>query len=130
MSGTVAFASLPQDLQVLISDFVDGGTGEGVVPEVLPLVTVDVRDIPVVPLDPFDRGAAYAMAMNAGEIPPIVVAEGRFMDGKHRTYAARLKGWSMLSAIDLTGLIHPRMLEANSMGSLRGTADPAPAPGL
>lgn len=117
-SHLIRFDALPPDMQVLLDDFIRGCGRDVSIPALLPLVEVAVDNIPVVPLDPFDRGPDYALRMDLELTPPIVVAEGHFMDGKHRVYAARSCGRLKLTAIDLTGLIDPVMLERNSMGQL------------
>ncbi|MGY3581444.1 hypothetical protein ACVIGB_000486 [Bradyrhizobium sp. USDA 4341] len=129
----VAFVALPPDMQVLVSDFVSGQTSLRGVPEFLPLVEIAVRRIPIVELNEDDRGTDHAMAMDLDVTPPIIVAEGHFMDGRHRSYKARLDNRSSLDAIDLTGIIDQRMLAYNSMGMLLDVSDDldeAPVPGL
>lgn len=121
----IAFAALPRDMQVLVEDFVLGDSGSGVIPAMLPRVEIEVHRIPVVELDEFDRGLAHAMAMDLDLTPPIIVAEGHFMDGRHRAHKARLDRRRSLDAIDLSGLIDARMLTCNSMGMLR---EPEPEP--
>ncbi len=115
---TVRFSDLPHDMQVLIDDFVRGIDEKRRLPARLPLIEVETARIPVVALDPFDRGEDHAMAMDLDEVPPIIVAEGRFMDGKHRAHAARRRGRASLTAIDLSGIIDPKMLDYNAMGAL------------
>lgn len=117
-SQFIRFDALPPDMQVLLDDFIRGCGRDVPIPALFPLVEVVVKNIPIIALDPFDRGPDYAFQMNLDDTPPIIVADGHFMDGKHRAHAARASGRSSLPAIDLTGLIDPRMLELNSMGRL------------
>jgi hypothetical protein len=122
-SETIAFADLPQDMQSLIGDFVLGNGAALAIPKRLPLAIVEVASIPVVGLDPFDRGAEYALRMDLDETPPIVIAEGYFMDGKHRAFSARTKARRTLVAIDLSGIIDPTMIDGNEMGRLRPASE-------
>jgi hypothetical protein len=120
---TVAFADLPDDMQVLVSDFVTGQRCVRDVPEFLPLVEVAVCRIPIVELSDDDRGVNHATAMDLDTTPPIIVAEGHFMDGRHRSYKARLDDRQSLDAIDLSGIVDAGMLKSNSMGRLLDASD-------
>jgi hypothetical protein len=115
---TICFRDLPDDMQVLIDDFVRGCDDVRTLPDRLPVIEVETAWIPEIALDPFDRGEDYALAMDLDETPPIIVAEGHFMDGKHRAHAARRRGRASLAAIDLTGIVDPHMLACNTMGRL------------
>jgi hypothetical protein len=52
-----------------------------------------------------------------------VIAEGYFMDGKHRAFSARTKARRTLVAIDLSGIIDPTMIDGNEMGRLRPASE-------
>jgi hypothetical protein len=127
---TVAFADLPDDMQVLVSDFVTGQRYGCEVPEFLPLVEIEVCRIPIVELSTDDRGTDHALAMDLDTTPPIIVADGHFMDGRHRSYKARHDHRRSLDAIDLSGIVDRRMLEHNSMGRLLEASDEPVAPGF
>lgn len=120
---SVAFAALPPDMQVLVDDFVNGNGANRKIPDLLPLVEVEINRIPIISLDEWDRGLPHALAMDLDCTPPIVVAEGHFLDGRHRSHKARLEGRLSLDAIDLSGLVDPHMLACNSMGRLAEPAD-------
>ena len=122
---SVAFAALPPDMQVLVDDFVNGNGANRKIPDLLPVVEVEVTRIPVVGMDEDDRGLSHAMAMDLDCTPPIIVAEDHFMDGRHRSHKARLDRRRSLEAIDLSGLIDAHMLACNSMGKLIDPADEA-----
>ena len=47
----------------------------------------------------------YVMEADPADLPPIVISDGRLIDGQHRIQAARLKGVDQLRYIDVTGLI-------------------------
>lgn len=46
------------------------------------------------------------------ELPPIVIANGKLVDGGHRVAAAQNRGIQRLKAIDMTGLIDPEITGA------------------
>jgi hypothetical protein len=113
----IRFDSLPEDMQSLISDFAEADCDH--VPALLPTCEVRIADIPVVRLCEFDRGTAYARALNPDNAPPLVIADNHFLDGKHRCFTFRELGVESFIAIDLTGIATPHMIEMNSMGELR-----------
>lgn len=112
----IRFDSLPGDMQALISDFVDLDCDN--VPALLPTREVRIADIPVAPLCEFDRGTAYARALNPDNAPPLIIADNHFLDGKHRCFSFREQGVESFIAIDLTGIATAYMIEMNSMGEL------------
>jgi hypothetical protein len=114
----IKFADLPLDMQTLISDFVTAPIGDKAIPEYLPTLEVRIADLPAVPLDEYDRGTRYARSMVPTETPPIIIAENRFMDGKHRRFSFQELGLETVTAIDLTGIAHPEMVAMCSMGEL------------
>jgi hypothetical protein len=115
-TGEVAFRSLPPDMRTLIGQLVSDLDPDREVPEMLPLIAVATADLPEVPLDEHDRGSVHARAMNLDSVPPILVADGQFLDGKHRLFAARESRRETLAAIDLSGIADPRLVAANGMG--------------
>jgi len=114
----IKFADLPLDMQTLISDFVTAPIGDKAIPEYLPTLEVRIADLPAVPLDEYDRGTRYARSMVPTETPPIIIADGYFMDGKHRRFSFQELGLETVTAIDLTGIAHPEMVAMCSMGEL------------
>lgn len=126
-AGTVPFRSLPEDMHILIYDFVlwvAAEDGKGAVerdypiPRHLPLLEIPLDHLPDVPLDPCDRGEEHAMDFRKGEHPPIIVADGQLYDGRHRIWGARHRGdTESLLAIDLTGMVSPYM-RCNAMGKV------------
>ncbi len=123
----LSFDTLPPDMRVLIEDYIRGSRDDDVgrvPPTELPVVKVPVAGIPSVPLNEHDRGTAYAREMMLDNVPPIVIADGQFLDGKHRAFLARELAVETLLAIDLSGLATPDMIRSNSMGPLG--AEPQP----
>ncbi len=128
----IAFDSLPEDLQCLIEQLVLDHDEDATIPAMLPLGSVAVADLPDVPLDPDDRGRDHALAMDLDEVPPVLVAECLFLDGRHRAFAARHQGRERLAAIDLTGIVAPCVAVSNAMGSVAEWVpgwDPCPGGG-
>ena len=128
----IAFSALPEDLQVLIEQFLEDADRSP--PALLPTRILPVAGIPEVELDDYDRGRDHAHSMDLMATPPLVVAYGHFLDGKHRSFRARHLRWRDLVAIDLTDIMSRAMAEANSMGvvDLHATAPepvgPIPSP--
>lgn len=114
----IKFADLPLDMQTLISDFVTAPIGDKTIPEYLPTCEVRIADLPAIPLDEYDRGTRHARSMAPTETPPIIIADGHFMDGKHRRFSFQELGLETVTAIDLTGIAHPKMVAMCSMGKL------------
>jgi hypothetical protein len=112
----IRFDSLPEDMQALISDFVELDCDN--VQALLPTREVRIADIPVVELCEFDRGTGYARELNPDNAPPLVIANNHFLDGKHRCFSFRDLGVESFIAIDLTGIATPHMIDMNSMGEL------------
>ena len=112
----IDYSSLPDDMQSLIFDFV--GRDFDAIPKTLPARQVQISDIPVVELDEFDRGSAYARRLTPENAPPLIIADDHFLDGKHRCFSFRELGVETHLAIDLSGIADPDMVEQNSMGLL------------
>lgn len=132
-ASSIAFDCLPEDLQVLIWQFMESEDGvERSPPRFLPTRVIPVAGIPVVDLDPYDRGADHAHSMDLTLTPPIVVAYDHFIDGKHRAFRARHLRWENLVAIDLTDIMTRDLAESNSMGTVdyeaRTVRSDAPVP--
>lgn len=116
-NSKIAFSALPEDLQVLIWQFLDGDDGvERSPPRFLPTRLVPVAGLPVVELDDYDRGRDHAHSMDLESTPPLVIAYGQFLDGKHRAFRARHLQWKALVAIDLTDIMPKSTAQSNSMG--------------
>lgn len=134
-NSKIAFSALPEDLQVLIWQFLDGDDGvERSPPRFLPTRLVPVAGLPVVELDDYDRGRDHAHSMDLESTPPLVIAYGQFLDGKHRAFRARHLRRETLVAIDLTDLMPKEAAETNSMGMVdfdaaaSGRDGPIPSP--
>lgn len=114
----ISFESLPDDMRVLISDLICGVDQSNLIPEYLPTRIVKINDLPVVPLNEYDRGTIYARKMRVDDVPPMIVAYNQFVDGKHRRLSFSEQGINSVTVIDLTGIADPRMIEMCSMGEL------------
>jgi hypothetical protein len=126
-ASEIQYHDLPEVIQGLIFDFIDmnlpAGSGSPTIPNILPLGIVPVRGLPHVPISIREdgvRGVAYARRMDLDKTPPILIAYGVLIDGRHRIYAAREKRRDSLIAIDLTDYIKQETAEANGMGPVIG----------
>ncbi len=103
-AGRMAVSRLPEDMQVLLQDYF-GAVGMDL-PETLPLVQIDTHRLPAVGFEGMgsdSRGKPYAEAMIGRHVPPVVIADGFLLDGRHRLWAARQEGLSWIWALTLTG---------------------------
>lgn len=71
----------------------------------VPTGTIAITDLEV------DAYPAAQVASYTSDLPPIVIADGRLLDGGHRITAARARGETHLRYIDVSGLI-----DTDSMG--------------
>ena len=58
------------------------------------------------------------------EYPPVVIAHGNFIDGRHRVWAAREQGEETIRAIDISCLVPPTLEGLGRMRLPRGTILP------
>lgn len=104
--------NLPKDMRVILTQFVqDRGyqVDEAIENSVLPVSDIDVAQyVEQVRCEPWDeRGYAHVATMAddyilGGLLPPIVIENGRWLDGRHRLLAAEIADKKTLKAIDLT----------------------------
>lgn len=112
--GVVRATDLPDDMQVLLDDFMVK------VPAFLPVAYYRVASMPEVELDPYDRGEEHARAMVGSETPPILLAGDHVLDGKHRIWAARQAGQQTIAGVDLASIGKLRRdVLRNSLGRLQ-----------
>lgn len=106
---SMAYADLPEDMRVLISQFLEDADIEEVEPHQLVLARIPLSDFPDVPLadgDFDDRGVPYAMDMiRQKNLPPIIVEDHQWIDGRHRVWAAKQEGRKYITAIDLSAFM-------------------------
>lgn len=110
----MAFDSLPEDMQVLLFEIAD--SAERGVPETFPINRKAICNFPVVPIGvcPADsRDHSYVQRMIGRSLPPIVVAHGRLIDGRHRLASYRLSGVKEVSYIDATEIVDADQLCGN-----------------
>ena len=115
LNTSMKFADLPEDMQELLRSFAEErgfDFCEGIGESVLPIVAVDVATfVQQVLNEPWDyRGkrhvAALARCYAKGEtLPPIVIEDGVWRDGRHRLLAAEKALLKVLPAIDLASWI-------------------------
>lgn len=117
--ATFRFRDGPDDLRVLLLQLVEDWWPAGRHPNEIPAVVRRAESFPFtvfrlplarLPETVFDevggvagddRSESHAQAMVGRRVPPVLVANGRLIDGKHRAYAARLAGLDAVAAIDL-----------------------------
>lgn len=85
---------------------------------------VPTREIDVSRLDVSGYSPASTASYDLSKTPPIVIADGKLIDGGHRVAAAQRRGITKLRAIDLTGLLNPA--NTGSITNLKGLSMPSP----
>ncbi len=134
------FDALPADMRDIVEALVLFTAAEGggliangcVVPVDLPIVDVALDDVPEVPLadpeaDGDDRGVDHARAMDPARVPPIVIADGLLLDGRHRVWRSRDLGLATIQAVDLTGIADPSAARNMCLAWI-GPQGPPPSP--
>jgi hypothetical protein len=69
--------------------------------------TVPLREIDIARIDVSGYPAAQTRSYDPLNLPPVVIADGKLIDGGHRVAEAQRRGMSTVRAIDVTGLIDP-----------------------
>ena len=109
----VRMANLPDDMQVLVSDLW-WSVRDDDPPDAFSVVSIPAENFPEPELDS-NRGKEYALSME-GDLPPVVISNGTWLDGNHRVYRAKRLGLLSVSALDL-GLDWPSNLP--SLGKVK-----------
>lgn len=106
---TKRIGDLPDDMVVLIGQFVDSyGRDEDrdrLEDIELPVVDLPVDGFPTVEMETDDRKIQHALEMDLDKTPPILVAKGEWLDGRHRVYKAIQDGKKTIPAMDLTSIL-------------------------
>jgi hypothetical protein len=113
MNTRCHFSDLPEDLQVLLFEIVGGAGGENLLNE-LGRHCFAVREIPMAAFPDVSawtdyRDRKYAEAMAGHELPPAVICDNVWLDGRHRVWVWRKSGMKHVPCIDLAeiGLAYP-----------------------
>jgi hypothetical protein len=103
---SVAFADLYEDMQVILDDciFQTQTCLWKEMPGVLEAVAIPLSCLPIAELDEDDRGSAYAQAIVLEESPPIIIADGQWLDGRHRVHQARRLGQTHIWSFDFSNI--------------------------
>lgn len=118
--GFIYPGHLPDDMQIMILDlaFTVGhlpdteASQKRIVRTKLPLMAIPLVYFPEVSPDSDDndeRDFESYVKTPMEEYPPIVIANGNFIDGRHRLWAARQQGVDTLKAIDISCLVSPAL---------------------
>lgn len=115
--GLIRFDMLPGDIQEMLECFLerfgvenpnllDWHTPRNLAPDV-PLMLVQTADMFAQLKDEYwkengSRGMQYIREMMGCELPPVVVKDGKLIDGWHRTKAAKKAGLAEMLAIDFS----------------------------
>lgn len=101
-------ADLPRDMREELfnehaTNLNPDATERGFYAKTVPSGLIFIKDLKIdkIPADQLQRYKDAKLA----DLPPIVISDGRLIDGQHRIQAAREKGYSQLRYIDVTGLI-------------------------
>jgi len=128
MNSLVCHVSeLPDDLQVLISDFVEDSLGvagfERMESHPFVIHRVPVAAFPRVKMWTDYRDRAYSKAMIGQRVPPILICGDHWLDGRNRVWAARRSGKTTVDCIDLSEI--GVCVRFERLGRLRWNANPS-----
>jgi len=105
---TCTLSDLPEDMQILISDFIEEASGQHGLTAAgnhhFQLLTLPVAAFPEVEMWTDYRDRAYSEAMIGKKLPPVIVCGRNWLDGRNRVWAARKTGRFTVDAIDLAEL--------------------------
>ena len=97
---------LPDDLQILVFDFVEDSLGERGFERLknhrFHFRSVPLSAFPHVKMWTDYRDRAYAEAMIGRKLPPILLCGDQWLDGKNRVWASRCAGRNVVDCIDLS----------------------------
>lgn len=114
-------SELPDDLQVLVSDFVEACFGaQGFSLKESPPLTirrVPVAAFPRVKMWTDYRDRAYSEAMVGQQVPPVLICGDYWLDGRNRVWAARCNRQTAVDCIDLSEI--GVRVHFKSLGKLR-----------
>lgn len=114
----IAFDALPDDMQQLIYDlWVEVKGDDADLPALFAVRDIPLDAFPETRFTPGDRGPDHAMAME-DDLPPVIVSNGTWVDGRHRVYRAKKKGLQTIEALEL-GLDWGATGLAPNLGELR-----------
>lgn len=91
---------LPADMAILIEDLI-----EDELPEFFEMKWINPCAAPRVDLSDSDRGTEHADEMDIGSCPPLVVAHGCLLDGRHRLWKMQKTGVKKAACIDISELL-------------------------
>ncbi len=99
-------ADLPRDMREELFNLHASGVNPRAVQKAFEARSVPSRTVDITSYD-VSSYTPEATASYTGKLPPIVVANGKLVDGGHRVAEAQRRGMRELVAIDMTGLIDP-----------------------
>lgn len=98
--NNISYHRLPKDLPMLLYQFFEDSDND--IPKEFPITKIPIDSFPKVPFTEGDRGKEYAVQMIGKNLPPVIVSNGYWLDGRHRVYAAKLEGKKFIDSIDLS----------------------------
>lgn len=104
-SQTCKFSGLPDDLQVLVFDFVEKYLGEPGIRKLkkhrFNIYDLTITAFPKVKMWTDYRNEAYAKAMIGQQLPPVIICGNQWLDGRNRVWAVRRGKKEVVACIDL-----------------------------
>lgn len=107
-SQTCTISELPDDLQVLVFDFVEQYLGEPGIKK-LKRHRFRINDLPISAFPEVEmwtdyRNENYCKAMIGRQLPPVIICGNQWLDGRNRVWAARSSRTAVVACIDLAEL--------------------------
>ena len=101
---TIAFKDMPDDMQDILCGFYAESGSEPPKQFVAKMISLDAFPEVALADGHLDkRGEAYALEMVGQAVPPVLVYGKKWLDGRHRVWAAKRSGFGSILAIDLIG---------------------------
>lgn len=101
----ISIKELPEDLQTYLFEIFEDSKKN--LPHKFTIKEISLDKIKNIELD-INRGKKHAEKMIGKKTPPIIISDGKLIDGGHRIYAKKQEGKKYILAIDLSGIIKPQ----------------------
>lgn len=107
LARTMRIGDLPRDMREELFGLHATGVDPSASQRVFDAKVVPIKTIRTAGVDVSSYPAAQTKAYDPLQLPPVVIAGGKLIDGGHRVAEAQRRGIVALRAVDLTGLINP-----------------------
>jgi hypothetical protein len=107
ISKTMRISELPRDMREELFNLHATSVDPNATQRAFDAKRVPVRTIKIGHIDASGYPASQTKSYDPLRLPPIVIANGKLVDGGHRVAEAQRRNIQALRAIDLTGILDP-----------------------